>query len=832
VFLKRVTVTGFKSFANKTVLDLEPGLTGIVGPNGSGKSNLADAIRWALGEQSKGRLRLTDRDEVVFAGTEKRAKASYAEVVLLFDNEDGAFPLDLTEVEISRRLYRSGEADYRLSGRSVRLGDIQALLAQAGLGTNTYAVIGQGMIDSFLLSSPAERKLLFDEAAGIRGPELSREAALRKLTATEANLTRLRDISAELSPRLSTLEKAVGAAGEQQALERRIGELRTSMVAARLAHWGAIRDEAASQLKSIAAAGHKFRHEQTDIARQITTAQAAENRLADQRRRLQDSLAALERQRDQLAQELTERRSAVTEAQRAQDRAATLIQELRHAQAELTSTEARQAELEAELASNTDAAARALKAVERAGREVAQVQATLGDIRKGADEGTRDQYVDHALQILKTLAISLGDENLPLDQIRLLIHKAGRLLSHATRTGAAELLDDLKAAQKRLEAAMNKRETAIEHQTNVTITLRSLEIDLAHQRDATQRAHQQATQLQADLAQAETAVSTLVRLKQQAEKTAAALATATGQLEQHRHQVRVLSPAAADAQTQAQLATALERSKAALAATELQHAQYTARLAEAQNGLADAHQQARAWGIASSPPAHPRTNGPSIDDLQAELVRTEALLEARTSVQKEQILEYQSVSQRTQELTAQITDLETAHADLERVIVELNELIRTRFKDNFQALAKQFSTYFTQLFGGGAASLELEEAADSTYGIVIKVSPKGKRLTSIAALSGGERALAGVALLAAILRVNPSPFVVLDEIDAALDEANSGRLAAILGQLQEHSQLIAITHNRQTMQAARVLFGVTINDHHVSQLLSMRLEAATQLAAR
>ena len=127
MYLRRVQITGFKSFADKTMLELEPGITAVVGPNGSGKSNLADAVRWALGEQSRGRLRLSDREEVIFAGTTKRAKASFAEVVLVFNNDDGTFPLDLTEIEISRRLYRSGDGEYRLAGRSVRLGDIQSL---------------------------------------------------------------------------------------------------------------------------------------------------------------------------------------------------------------------------------------------------------------------------------------------------------------------------------------------------------------------------------------------------------------------------------------------------------------------------------------------------------------------------------------------------------------------------------------------------------------------------------------------------------------------------------------------------------------------------------
>ncbi|HUD11636.1 MAG TPA: AAA family ATPase, partial [Candidatus Saccharimonadia bacterium] len=214
------------------------------------------------------------------------------------------------------------------------------------------------------------------------------------------------------------------------------------------------------------------------------------------------------------------------------------------------------------------------------------------------------------------------------------------------------------------------------------------------------------------------------------------------------------------------------------------------------------------------------------------LVLAQAQLEATTAAHRDQVAEYDVVDARHAELTDQIADLEAAQVNLGQVVGELDARIRDRFKSNFARLSEHFSGYFTQLFAGGTAVLELEQDEEGTYGVIIKVSPKGKRPTSIAALSGGERALAGVALLAAIIRTNPSPFIVLDEIDAALDETNSARLADILGSLKDHTQLIVITHNRQTMHAAQVLFGVTMDKHHTSSLLSMRLEDAAQLAAR
>lgn len=828
MFLRRVTITGFKSFANKTVIDLERGITGVVGPNGSGKSNIADAIRWALGEQGKSRLRLGERDEVVFAGTDKRARASFAEVILLFDNEDGAFALDLTEVEISRRMYRSGETDYRLAGRSVRLSDIQALLAQAGVGASTYAVIGQGMIDSILMSSPAERKLLFEEASGIRGPELGREAALRKLTATATNLTRLRDIAAELAPRLARAEAAVGAADERAQLAARVAGLRAAVVSASHAHWSGIHAAAASRLAELSQAGHLLRHQRQALehrqARQDREAAAA----AERREGFTARLAGLEQQRDEAAEALAACRAATAEAARGAATAAELTSRLEAIAVEMTVADSRLAESAAELASNAEAAGRAAKAVDKASREVAAAQAALVAVREGTGDGARDQYLDHALSILKTLALGLGTPDYTEGRVRLLVHKAGRLLSHATRGGATELLIELKAAQKHLESAMAKRETAVEHQTNISITGRSLEIDRTYLEGEAARLAERAEQIRAELAPLSDSAArrdSLAEAEQAAETALAATALA---LDDERTQLSTLSASPTDISAASELLIELTRVKDAIAGLSATGATARQGRAAATRELALNAHQAVTWGVSVGQP----TAGPALAVLADQLARAEAEQAARTQMFEEQLGEYTEITQRQSELVTQIADLETAESDLHLLVAELDTLIRARFQENFQALAEQFSIYFGRLFEGGSASLELADTEGAGYGITIKASPHGKRLATIAALSGGERALAGVALVAAIMRVNPSPFVVLDEIDAALDEANSGRLSGILTELEQYSQLIVITHNRQTMKAAKVLFGVTMGEHHVSHLISMRLEQATELAAR
>jgi chromosome segregation ATPase len=829
LFLKRVTLTGFKSFANKTVIDLERGITGVVGPNGSGKSNLADAIRWALGEQAKSRLRLAERDEVVFAGTPKRARASYAEVVLLFDNESGAFPLDLTEVEISRRMYRDGETDYRLAGRIVRLSDIQTLLAQAGVGAGSYAVIGQGMIDSILMSSPSERKLLFEEAAGIRGTEMGREAAMRKLTATETNLTRLRDIAAELAPRLGSLGAAVTATDEHEALFAKITELRTAVSSAEIAQWTEAEATTEFEQFQLASQAHRLRHKRTQLIQEQVQGRRAEEAAVEQRRNLQNHLAALEQDRDAAAASLAAAVAATAIAEQAVKAAEELESRLRYANSQIETASEYLNDLHSELSSQTEAAALAAKAVDKAAREVAEAQASLVAIREGTGDGARDQYLDHALQILKTLAIGLGTPTYTENQIRLLVHKAGRLLSHATRNGAAELLAELKASQKHLEAAMTKRETAVEHQTNISITGRSLEIDLKHQEAEVERLNLASAELVASLLEVQSAGGDIASHKVAEHAAQARVDASAANLEAERTRLADLSNGFGVINAQSELSAAITRVQISLETLNARQIALRLESSIAEANRAAAIQRAKKWGVSYIQAPLPTTQLPSLVD---QLARTETLFEAKKQIYEQQIGEYKGVTERQAELEAQIADLEAAEADLRSLVSELDTLIRARFKENFQALSEQFSLYFGRLFEGGTATLQLSEGEDSSYGITIKASPAGKRLASIAALSGGERALAGVALVAAIMKVNPSPFVVLDEIDAALDESNSGRLAKILTELQQYSQLIVITHNRQTMKVARVLFGVTLTDQHISSLISMRLEQATQLAAR
>src|ERR1044072_5566134 len=213
MFLRSLSIRGFKSFADKTVLEFIPGVSVIVGPNGSGKSNLVDAISWVLGEQGARALRGGAMADVIFAGTPSRPALGMAEVKLVIDNGEGKIPVPMSEIEVSRTIFRSGESEYRINGQNVRLLDVQELLSETGIGRALHTVVGQGQLEDVLLAKPEERRQYIEEAAGIAKHRRRRERAHRKLNGLEQDLLRLQDVMTELKRQLRPLkQEAAGGA--------------------------------------------------------------------------------------------------------------------------------------------------------------------------------------------------------------------------------------------------------------------------------------------------------------------------------------------------------------------------------------------------------------------------------------------------------------------------------------------------------------------------------------------------------------------------------------------------------------------------------------------
>ena len=304
--LKALELNGFKSFADRTRFEFPEGITAVVGPNGSGKSNVVDAIKWVLGSQSAKALRGKEMTDVIFSGARGRSQTNAAEVTLAFDNTAGILDFDADEVQITRRVYRSGEGEYLINRQTCRLRDIREVFAGTGVSTGAYSIIEQGKVDALLQSSPRERRLIFEEAAGVSRFKLKRQEAARRLERVDQNLLRLSDIVDELDARLRTVRSQAGRARKYKEESDRLKFLRTQVA---LVDWRQLTDTWREQERQ----ADKLRSENQELKRQVAAcdqqlkaAEEASDTLQEQVQAAHSKAAAV---REQIAQGESTRRS-------------------------------------------------------------------------------------------------------------------------------------------------------------------------------------------------------------------------------------------------------------------------------------------------------------------------------------------------------------------------------------------------------------------------------------------------------------------------------------------------------------------------------------------
>lgn len=751
MILQKLNMHGFKSFAEKKELEfIQPtaktrGITAIVGPNGSGKSNVADSVRWVLGEQSTKLLRGKKAEDVIFSGSEKRARSGYAEVVLHFNNEAGKLPLDGSEVTIARRIYRDGDSEYLINKKKVRLTDIQLLLAQANFGARTYAVIGQGMIDNILVASPQERKEFFDEAAGVKQFQLKRHQSVIKMQATRENLGQTEMLLNEIEPRLRSLSRSVKRLEQREVLEEELHALHHQ-------YYGRL---------------------WLDLQKTIDT-KAAE--LAEFDKQWKEKESTLDQAKKELANlEMEETGSD-----------------------EFTELQNKYQKLMSERSALRERELRAKSKLEIA-VQVKKQTATAMPLSK-IIEGVRG-LGDRQGQAIKSL-------------------KAAKDLAAAKKLAPdfESIHGDTVTLADRLECPAPEEET------------KQPEVD---------------PKVVKELEEVKAALIALDEKLKQTQRTMNAYN------ETEREKKQKFFALQRGLQDKISAAHSLERRlgdmRVELARFETRRDSLEQEMAHELGERAERIKQGIEEGEKSS--ERPEAMRPRIDKIKYQL-------QMIGGIDPEVMSEYQETNERYTYLSGQVGDMTKAIADLEKIIGELDQTIKSRSETAFRKLNKEFDRYFKVLFGGGKAELiqltakkarsedeeksegeedddndatESKEADEYIVGVNITATPPGKKIKHINMLSGGERALTSIALICAIMTSNPSPFVVLDEVDAALDESNADKFASILKELAERTQFIVITHNRYTMAKADVLYGVTMRDDGTSTLLSINMEGVGHL---
>ncbi len=342
--LKKLTLQGYKTFASKTEFLFDEGITAVVGPNGSGKSNIADALRWVLGEQSYGTLRGRRTVDMIFAGSQTRPRAGIAQATLTLDNADSWLPIDYSEVEISRRAFRSGENEYILNGQKVRLKDIMDLLATSGLSQRTYTMIGQGLIDQALSIRAEERRALFEEAAGINHYKIRRAETLRRLNETQHNLERVHDILAEIKPRLNSLRQQATRAQNYDQINRDLRNL--------LRIWYGFKwDQVRTEMRGVRAEALNAEREWRTSRRALLVQQQNVDDLQQRINHAQQRIGQLQEQREEVREQLEK---AWRETAILQERREAIRRQLSDIELELPALEEQHTVAQEQLATATD----------------------------------------------------------------------------------------------------------------------------------------------------------------------------------------------------------------------------------------------------------------------------------------------------------------------------------------------------------------------------------------------------------------------------------------------------------------------------------------------
>mgnify|MGYP001168788093 CR=1 FL=1 len=477
MYLKSLKLVGFKSFADRTRLELRPGVTVIVGPNGSGKSNLVDAVSWVMGTQSAKSLRTPKMEDVVFAGTATRPALNRAEVTIVFDNEDRTLPLDLDEVSITRRLYRDGSSDYEINGAACRLLDIQELLSDSGVGRHQHVIVGQGQIDSVLNSGPMEHRAVIEEAAGILKHRQRKERAIRRLERTDADLLRLGDIVGELVRQMRPLKRQAKAAEEYATLKDTVRSLHLYLGGERLRMLDGRANSLAEERQRLTQEMHDLEAEVSELAAAlgILTAEAGEVGEALDR----DTAAAarletiLERLRRSASVAQERHRAAIARRDGADERRRDLEEEQQALAAELVTLEAEVAEVEI-VAEREERRFRALEDEARslADQENLSLEGALavvrGEMRSLESSAQRDrremEQLERRLEVVKAqIADEVSESEKLNEEIRRLDEEAG-------------------AAQRRYEKAAEERARLQKHWEAMEADLNEARLEVASAR--------------------------------------------------------------------------------------------------------------------------------------------------------------------------------------------------------------------------------------------------------------------------------------------------------------------------------------------------------------
>tara|TARA_Y100000590_G_scaffold469006_1_gene654371 strand:+ start:1091 stop:3667 length:2577 start_codon:yes stop_codon:yes gene_type:complete len=856
--IKKLELTGFKSFVEKTTFFIEKGLTGIVGPNGCGKSNIVEAIRWCMGETSAKSMRGSGMEDVIFSGTANKTSKNIAEVSLTLDNSEKDGPAQFKEVDIinvRRRIEKDKGSKYYINGKEVRARDAQTFFADLSTGAHSPSMISQGRIGALVTAKPTDRRAILEEAAGISGIHVRRHESELRLNSAENNLKRADELRRQQEKQLDNLKKQAQEASKYKLISEEIKKIEAGLYYIKLSEIekeiAASKENESESEDEISGLTIEINHnnkllneenvklkplrdQNIEILSKLQRLNLEFQSLEDEEKRARAEKDKLSKTEDTIKTDMEREKNIILDAVSNEKR---LDQEKNS----LVDTEKKYYDLQTQSESDLQVVTQELK------EEQEKLETVSKNLSLNSQSNNFVNYLDgitHNLQDTR-IHIENNENKKAIDIIDNIILSTKDEITKLNNDDEKKDLMEITKLTNKIKIAQEKYASALsKHQSIETETIRrqerikNIDLEIQNWKNLKFNSEKMEKELSARIGKVKAEIENISKLPE-------TIAVKKGQLMQNTSTTEDEKKNLSDKLTQAE--TKYQEINKELKIVE--EKMMLARENKARSGARLDGLENRKKDLLARIKNDLNINEKSLlenSDLKnltafPNVIEQEDKLDAKKN-QRELL---GSVNLRADEETEQYKvtikkmekdreDLVSAITKLRGSINELNQKGRERLLEAFEKVNRKFNEVYTKLFSGGSAKLEFVDSDDPLEaGLEMLVSPPGKRLQSITLLSGGEQALTALSLVFAVFLTSPAPICVLDEVDAPLDDANVTRFCSLLDELTKitSTKFVIITHHALTMSRVDRLYGVTMPEKGISQLVSVDLERAEELVA-
>ena len=804
--LKHISLSGFKSFVDPTRIPFPSDMSAVVGPNGCGKSNIIDAVRWVLGEGSAKNLRGDSMSDVIFNGSVARPASSRASVELVFDNSSGRLGGEYSsysEISVKRQVDHEGLSSYYLNGSSCRRKDITDIFLGTGLGPRSYAVIEQEMATKLISSKPEELRSHIEEVAGISVYKERRKETESRIKKTKENLDRVNDLKKEIDRNLLKLKQQIKSAEKYDLAKQNLKKFRSLKLASNwLASSEKVKEMELNQ-----------KRQEIEIQKKISEKEKINTQIEETRNNQSNLLLQIEKMQESFY-------SSGAEISKSEQELISLEEKVVLTNNEIESINQKIIALNSNIKSEKNAIEQIRTSLEK---ETNALEEAKNDFEKLQISSSPEEFLDKLLNDIGNLIVKIKNlsESANFDnELREVLSDSTNIQSGLSRY-KAEFKNISDAEKGALNEKREKYTKAIQEVANKNLEISKLEgaihskqKEIETFQSKTKELSESRESLMIPINEIKKEIKPLLDKRSGNQNELTAL---RNNFERTNEEIRMLEKNLNIGEVKIEELKSLSNSSVVekqkfLTEAEILQKQIQSEYGELQTVLDKLEPE---FDLAF---------------IENEIERFNKQIESIGPINLAAKEEFKIEEERNQEIESQLNELNKAIETLQSAIKKIDQESRTKFQDTLDSVNSEIAKLFPKLFGGGHAKLELTGEDVLESGVVLKAMPPGKKNVSVSQLSGGEKAMSAIAMVFSFFSLNPSPFCILDEIDAPLDDLNTFRYISMVEEMSKKIQFIYITHNKISMEKSKHLMGITMEEAGVSRLVSVDVEEALSLA--